>query len=159
MYEAGLPEPAPAQSSTTARPVEDKVLPRFELTGDQYSVVLSGNDAAGEYSLYDIHALPCGGPGPHSHDFDEVFTVLRGEVQVTVRGRKAILKAGSTVNIPANAPHYFRDSKKQPVRMFCARPLDGTEEPATKVRRPVKRRTTTTPKLDETAQAALVARA
>src|SRR5436190_13701813 len=99
MYEAGLPEPAPA-ASPTARPVEDKKSPRFELTADLYKVVLSGNDIGGRYNLYDIRELPCCGPDLHSHDFVEIFTVLQGEVQVTVRGRRSIVKAGDTVNIP-----------------------------------------------------------
>jgi len=32
-----------------------------------------------------MHVPPGGGPPPHRHDFEEMFTVLDGEVQMTTR--------------------------------------------------------------------------
>ena len=50
-----------------------------------------------------------GGPPPHRHDFEEMFTLLDGELEFTFRGETQTVRAGSTVNIPANAPHAFKN--------------------------------------------------
>ena len=38
---------------------------------------------AGRFCLIDMHVPPGGGPPPHRHDFEETFTVLEGELEVT----------------------------------------------------------------------------
>ena len=59
---------------------------------------------AGRYCLIDMHIAPGGGPPTHRHDFEEMFTILQGEVEVTFRGKKSVVRAGEPINIPANAP-------------------------------------------------------
>jgi quercetin dioxygenase-like cupin family protein len=46
-----------------------------------------------------VAALP-----PIAIDFEEMFTILQGEVEVTFRGKKSVVRAGETINIPVNAP-------------------------------------------------------
>ena len=58
----------------------------------------------------------CGGPGPHRHDFEEMFHLLDGEIEFTFRGEKQVVKAGMTVNIPANAPHFCTNIEGQRAR-------------------------------------------
>ncbi|MGZ4218230.1 MAG: cupin domain-containing protein [Solirubrobacteraceae bacterium] len=48
------------------------------------------------------------GPPPHSHDLEEMFHVLDGEIEVTIRGETPRAGIGKTVNIPALAPHIAR---------------------------------------------------
>jgi hypothetical protein len=36
-----------------------------------------------------------------------MFTLIEGEIEFTFRGKKSTVRAGSTVNIAANAPHSF----------------------------------------------------
>src|SRR5260221_13443202 len=69
-----------------------------------------GEDTAGRYCLIEMLVPPGGGPPPHRHDFEESFTVLAGEIEVTFRSATAVLHAGATANIPANAPHQFRNT-------------------------------------------------
>jgi hypothetical protein len=38
------------------------------------------------------------------------------------------VRAGSTVNIPANAPHFFRNSSGAPARMLCMCTPAGQDE-------------------------------
>jgi mannose-6-phosphate isomerase-like protein (cupin superfamily) len=45
---------------------------------------------------------------PYRHDFEEMFTILDGQIQFTFRGEDVTVSAGETVNIPANAPHFWR---------------------------------------------------
>jgi quercetin dioxygenase-like cupin family protein len=142
-----------------ARPDEDQKLPHIGLAGDTYTILLTGRDTAGRYCLIDMHVPPGGGPPPHRHDFEEMFTVLEGEIEVTFRGAKSTLRAGETANIPANAPHQFRNASAGPARLLCLCSPAGQEEYFMAVGVPVATRTTPPPKLDGAAQAALKAKA
>jgi uncharacterized cupin superfamily protein len=102
-----------------------------------------------------MHIPPGGVPPPHRHDFEEMFTVL----EATFRGTKVVVRAGETANIPANAPHQFRNSSTKAVRLMCICSPAGQEEFFLEVGVPVPTRTTAPPKLDQAAQAAFIAKA
>ena len=142
-----------------ARPNEDQKLPHIGLAGDTYTILLTGKDTAGRYCLIDMLVPRGGGPPPHRHDFEEMFTVLEGEIEVTFRGAKSIVRAGETANIPANAPHQFRNASVRPARLLCLCSPAGQEEYFMAVGVPVASRTAPPPKLDEASQAALKAKA
>jgi quercetin dioxygenase-like cupin family protein len=129
------------------------------LAGDTYTILLTGRDTAGRYCLIEMHVPPGGGPPPHRHDFEEMFTVLEGEIEVTFRGAKLVLRSGETANIPANAPHQFRNASGASARLLCLCSPAGQEEYFMAVGVPVATRTAPPPKLDEAAQAALKAKA
>jgi quercetin dioxygenase-like cupin family protein len=142
-----------------ARSSDDQTLPHIGLAGDTYTILLTGKDTAGRYCLIDMLVPPGGGPPPHRHDFEEMFTILEGEIEVTFRGAKSMLRAGETANIPANAPHQFRNSSGASARLLCLCSPAGQEEYFMAVGVPVATRVSPPPKLDETAQATLKARA
>jgi len=142
-----------------ARPNENQNLPHIGLAGDTYTILLTGEDTAGRYCLIDMLVPPGGGPPPHRHDFEEMFTILEGEIEVTFRGAKSIARAGETANIPANAPHQFRNSSERSARLLCLCSPAGQEEFFMAVGVPVASRTDPPPKLDEAAQAAFKAKA
>ena len=142
-----------------ARPNEDQKLSHIGLAGDTYTILLTGKDTAGRYCLIDMLVPPGGGPPPHRHDFEEMFTILDGEIEVTFRGAKSVLRAGETANIPANVPHRFRNSSERPARLLCMCSPAGQEEFFMAVGVPVSSRTSPAPNLDETTQAALKAKA
>ena len=142
-----------------ARPNQEEKLPHIGLVGDTYTILLSGNDTNGRYCLIDMLIPPGGGPGPHRHDFEESFTVLEGEIEVTFRGKKSVVRSGETVNIPANAPHSFTNVSKQAVRLLCICAPAGLEEFFAQVGVAVATRTTPPPKLDKRAQAEFIKKA
>src|SRR6266576_6543970 len=74
------------------------------VVGDTYTILLSGMDTAGRFTLIDMHVPPGGGPPPHRHDFEETFILLDGELQATFRVETIVARAGETIHIPANAP-------------------------------------------------------
>ena len=117
------PSPIPpddlSRRLTIARPDEDQGLPHIGLVGDTYTILVAGQDTAGKYTLIDMHVPPGGGPPPHRHDFEEMFTVLDGEVRVTFRGQTFVARAGQTINVPANAPHSFTNASDTPSRLLC----------------------------------------
>ena len=96
-----------------------------------------------------------GGPPPHRHDFEETFTVLEGELEAMFRGQKHVVRAGETINVPANAPHQFHNSSQGAVRMLCICSPAGQEEFFKEIGVPVATRTTPPPELDAAAQAEL----
>jgi quercetin dioxygenase-like cupin family protein len=141
-----------------ARPDEDRDLPHIGLVGDTYTILLTGEDTAGRYCLIDMHVPPGGGPPPHRHDFEEMFSVLEGEIEFTFRGERSTGRAGETVNVPANAPHSFTNASDRPARLLCMCSPAGQEEFFLDVGVPVDSRTAPAPELDEAAQAEFVAR-
>ena len=143
----------------SARPDSGANVRHIGVVGDTYTILLTGNDTAGQFCLIDMHIPPGGGPPPHRHDFEETFTILEGELEATFRGAKVVVRAGETINIPANAPHQFRDSSTKAVRTLCICSPAGQEEFFLEIGVPVPTRTTAPPKLDEAAQAAFQAKA
>ena len=156
---APKPPDDPQRSLALARPAEDRSLPHIGMVGDTYTILLTGEDTAGRYCLIDMHVPPGGGPPPHRHDFEEMFSILEGEIEVTFRGENSTVRAGETVNIPANAPHAFVNASERPARLLCVCSPAGQEEFFLTVAVPVDGRTTPPPELDEAAQAAFVAKA
>jgi len=133
--------------------------PHLGIVGDTYTVLLTGRDTAGRFCLIDMHVPPGGGPPPHRHDFEETFTVLEGEVEVTFRGIRQIMRSGQTINIPSNAPHQFRNSSGAPARLLCTCSPPGLEDYFLELGIPVATRTTPPPTLDDVAQAEFIAKA
>ena len=156
---ATLPPDDPRRALRIARPQEDQSLRHLVVLGDTYTILVSGEDTAGRYCLIDMLVPPGGGPPPHRHDFEEMFTVLEGEVTFTFRGEPAVLRAGETISIPANAPHFFQNAAAQPARMLCFCSPSGLEEFFLAVGDPIPSRTAPPPALDQAAQAERVAKA
>lgn len=129
------------------------------LAGDTYTILLSGTDTAGRFTLIDMHVPPGGGPPPHRHDFEETFILLDGELQAIFRGEKSTVRAGETIHIPANAPHQFHNTSSQPVRMLCLCSPAGQEEFFQELGTVVATRTTPPPTVDAAQQAAFMKKA
>ena len=131
-------------------------LPHIGLVGDTYTITVTGEQTAGRFCVIDMHIPPGGGPPPHRHDFEETFIVLEGETEATCRGQKSIVRAGNTINIPANAPHQFHNTSTESVRMLCICSPAGQENFFQEVGVSVATRTTPPPKLDPKEQAAFI---
>jgi uncharacterized cupin superfamily protein len=86
-----------------------------------------------------------------------MFSVIEGEIEVTFRGKKTVIRAGETINIPANAHHQFQTKSGQPARLLCLCSPAGQEEFFKEIGVPVAARTTPPPPLEE-AEAAFVAK-
>ena len=155
---APIPPDDPRRKLTIARPDEDPSLPHIGMVRDTYTILLKGEDTAGRYTLIDMHVPQGGGPPPHRHNFEEMFHVLEGEIEATFRGEKSVVRAGETLNIPANAPHSFTNVSERPARLLCVCSPAGQEEFFMAVGVSVDSRTAAPPELDEAAQAAFVAK-
>ncbi|MFJ9020204.1 hypothetical protein ACIRPU_09490 [Streptomyces sp. NPDC102259] len=48
--------------------------------GNTYGMRVTGESTSGRYCLIDMHVPDGGGPPPHRPDFEEMFTILEGEI-------------------------------------------------------------------------------
>jgi len=155
---APIPADDPRRDVTIVR-ADDETLPHVAVSGDTYTILLSGADTAHRYTLIDMHVPPGGGPPLHRHDFEEMFTVLEGEVAVAFRGATMVARAGDTVNVPANAPHRFGNVSDRPARLLCVCAPAGQEEFFLAIGDRVAHRTSPPPSLDAAAVVARKAKA
>lgn len=132
---------------------ENPNLEHLAVVGDTYTILLSGKDTAGRYALIDMEIPIDGGPPPHRHDFEEMFHILEGSVEVTFRGETSSAGTGDTVNIPANAPHSFHNTSGAPMRLLCMVSPAGLEEYFAEFGDVVASRTAPAPDLDADAKA------
>ncbi len=122
-----IPADDPTRSLTVASP-DDPAVTHISLVGNTYTMLITGEQTNGQYCLIEMRVPDGGGPPPHRHDFEEMFTILEGEIEFTFRGDKHVAKAGTTVNVPANAPHNFRNVSGAPARMLCMCTPAGQDE-------------------------------
>jgi quercetin dioxygenase-like cupin family protein len=132
---------------------------RISIAGGVYTILVTGEETAGRYCLIDMYVPAGGGPPPHRHDFEEMFTLLEGELAFTFRGATTVVRAGATVNVPANAPHFFRNVSDKPARMLCMCTPPGQEHYFLEVGDPIDSRMAEPPKLSREEIAARRARA
>src|SRR5512133_3534042 len=127
---------------------DDEALVHLAVVGDTYTVLLSGEQTAGQFAILDMLIPPVGGPPPHRHDFEECFRVLEGSLEVHVRDLPPVrLEAGESANIPANAPHSFRNPAQVQARLLCTVAPSGLEKFFAEFGDPVPTRTSPAPEL------------
>jgi quercetin dioxygenase-like cupin family protein len=83
--------------------------------GDIIHIRITGAETGGVYSAVEVVCQPGGGPSfLHTHEPQETFHVLEGIFEVYGQDERAEkyavrVEAGDTVQVPANAPHGFRN--------------------------------------------------
>ena len=78
-----------------------------------------------------------------------MFYVLEGEAEVHFRGKKRTVRAGDTVNIPANAPHFFRNVSDEKLHILCVCSPAGQEDFFREMGTPAASRDQPAPKLTD----------
>ena len=83
---SSIPADDPGRALTVADP-DGAGVPHISVAGGTYTILVSGEQTAGRYCLVDMLVPAGGGPPPHRHDFEEMFTLLEGELEFTFRGK------------------------------------------------------------------------
>lgn len=148
-----IPSDDPNRTLTVVDP-DDPQARHISVVGDTYTILVSGAQTDGRYCLIDMLVPDGSGPPPHRHDFEEMFSLLEGELEFTFRGQTQTVKAPMSVNIPANAPHVFKNTSGKTVHMLCMCTPAGQEEFFMEVGVPVESRNASPPKLSKEEQAA-----
>lgn len=84
--------------------------------------------------------------------------MLEGEIEAAFRDEHLTVRAGETINIPANAPHQFQNKSEQAARLLCLCSPAGQEDFFQEVGLPVATRTTPPPPPDPSQQQELRAK-
>lgn len=69
--------------------------------------VLASNAATQGYELFLQQGAEGTGPPPHSHDWDESFYVVKGQVEFNYADKKVSATPGTLVHLPAGTVHAF----------------------------------------------------
>ena len=141
---SAIPADDPGRALTIANP-DGADARHVSVAGGTYTILVSGAQTAGRYCLVDMLVPARGGPPPHRHDFEEMLTLLEGELEFTYRGKSRTVVAGSTVNFPANAPHAFKNVSGKTAWMLCMCTPAGLDEFFLAVGFPVEGRTSPPP--------------
>jgi quercetin dioxygenase-like cupin family protein len=59
----------------------------------------------------------------HTHEYEEIITVIAGEAIVTVAGESAPVRADMSVIIPPRTPHGYRNASDGILRMIASFPV------------------------------------
>lgn len=86
------------------KPLDRK--PALNVVGTQITVLASETDIP-DQQITAQHGEEGAGPPPHSHDWDESFYVIKGEVAFICAGETITCVAGTFVHIPAGTVHGF----------------------------------------------------
>lgn len=102
--------------------------PVFHALGDQVTVLLSGEQTGGAFTMAEVVTPPGGGPPPHWHtNEDEWFYILEGRIELWKDGVWTEVPAGTAVFLPRNIPHAFRNCGDTPLRMIVQAAPSGFE--------------------------------
>jgi quercetin dioxygenase-like cupin family protein len=98
--------------SPTAFVVTPQTRPRvLSVVGERLTVLASAKQTEG-YEIFLQQGDVGQGPPPHSHDWDESFYVISGEVEFGYGGEAMLAKPGTLVHLPAGTTHWFRFATK-----------------------------------------------
>jgi quercetin dioxygenase-like cupin family protein len=81
---------------------------------DRITVLKSTKDTNGEYLLGQLEVAPGGGNELHYHtSFTEKFSVIEGQLNVSLNGEEKVLKVGESAFVPKFAHHRFYNTSDQ----------------------------------------------
>ena len=79
----------------------------LNVVGTQVTV-LASNATTQSYGITLQQGEEGTGPPPHSHDWDEAFYILKGEVDFQCDGKAYVCTVGTLVHVPRGTVHGFR---------------------------------------------------
>jgi quercetin dioxygenase-like cupin family protein len=80
--------------------------PRYQLQGVTIIGLSARSRGATEVTTYRVQLDPDSATPSHSHDHEEVFTVVEGSVTTVLDGEHFLTDVGDTVIVPAGVEHY-----------------------------------------------------
>jgi quercetin dioxygenase-like cupin family protein len=90
--------------------------------GDYVTYKARSEETGGAYFCFEVRTTPGFGPPLHTHDYRELFYVLDGSYEFTVKRGDSLETftgaAGTSVAIPPNVPHTFKNAGAQPARLL-----------------------------------------
>jgi len=138
---------------------DDPKMRHISVAGGTYTILVSGEDTGGRYCLIDMLVPPAAARRRTVTTSRRCLRSWTARSSSLFRGKAQGTSAGSTVNIPANAPHAFKNMSNKPARLLCMCLPSGQEEFFMAVGDPVDSRTAPPPKLSDDERAERMQRA
>ena len=90
--------------------------------GDYVTYKARSAETGGAYFCFEVRTTPGFGPPLHTHAYRELFYVLDGSYEFTVKRGDGLETftgvAGTSVAIPPNVPHTFKNAGDHPARLL-----------------------------------------
>ena len=90
--------------------------------GDHVTYKARSAETGDAYFCFEVSTTPGFGPPLHTHAYRELFYVLEGEYEFTFEqdGRRETISAaaGSSIAVPPDVPHTFKNGSGAPARML-----------------------------------------
>jgi quercetin dioxygenase-like cupin family protein len=90
--------------------------------GDYVTYKARSVETGGAYFCFEVTTTPGFGPPLHTHAYRELFYVLEGSYEFTVKHDDRLETftgaAGTSVTIPPNVPHTFKNASDRPARLL-----------------------------------------
>lgn len=110
------------------------------LVGDTYTIILSGEQTGGTFTLLEALVPPDTGPPPHRHNAeDETFMVLEGSITFHLDGATHHSPAGTVIFVPKGVVHSFRNSGRAMAKLLFMYSPAGMEKMFAEIGKPGER--------------------
>ena len=100
--------------------------------GDYVTYKATSAETGGAYFCFEVATTPEFGPPLHRHAYRELFYVLEGSYEFTLQHgdetETIIGTAGTSLAIPPNVPHTFRNAGDEPARLLFVHQPAALEE-------------------------------
>jgi len=119
------------ESSLAADPkiISDNEGDVFDVLGDVQRHKLTGKETKNQIVEWVDDVAPGVGIPPHIHTReDEIFRVVKGEIEMMVDGKITVLKAGDIAYAPKNVPHAWKVVGTEKAQMITSAFPAGIEE-------------------------------
>ncbi len=100
--------------------------------GDQVTYKIRSAETDGAYFCFEVSTTPGFGPPLHSHEYRELFYVLDGTYEFTLKRGDELEtisgSAGTAIAVPPNVPHTFKNASGGPARLLFVHQPAALEE-------------------------------
>ena len=102
--------------------------PSVDFPGQHANVLVSGEESAGRFVMFEVVLEPgFGAPPHHQPNEDEWWFVLEGTLDIMIGNRKATVTAGGSAFAPRGCVHSFMNVGDGPARMLTMNSPAGHE--------------------------------
>ncbi|WP_209404019.1 cupin domain-containing protein [Pseudozobellia sp. WGM2] len=124
-----LTENLNAHTDLSSKIIRDQEGELLNVIGDIQTHKLAGSDTGNQIVEWVDDVEPGVGIPPHVHTKeDEIFRVIKGEVEIMVDGKTTILKAGDIAFAPKNLPHSWMVVGSEKAKMITSAFPAGIEK-------------------------------
>lgn len=110
------------------KPEEGRLSKPYNVLGMPVHLKVSGNDTAGQMSIFIADYKRNEGPPLHLHDNDETFFIIEGEFLFQADEQRFTGIAGDTIFIPRNTPHTTLTISEKGKMLFALNPTGNVEK-------------------------------